>query len=73
MDQVNVKPHFSLETTIFLCSATQTSPCKSHCLRLSRSNGRIKPEENSDCLNKVTGLFHLKEEQTNLKLTISGF
>lgn len=49
MDRVNVKPHFSLETTILLCPATLTSLHKSHCPCPSRSNGRIRPEENSNC------------------------
>jgi len=48
VDQVNVKPHFSPETTILLCPVQQTLPFKSLCLRLSGSGGRIRPEEISN-------------------------
>lgn len=70
MDPVNVKPHFSLETTT-LCSATQNHPAGvTHCL--SRSKGRVRPEENSNPSKNVTGLFCVKEEQTNVKFSNSG-
>lgn len=70
MDPVNVKSHFSLETKT-LCSATQNHPAGvTHCL--SRSKGRVRPEENSNPPKNVTGLFCVKEEQTNVKFSNSG-
>lgn len=70
MDPVNEKPHFSLETPA-LCSATQNHPARvTHCL--SRSKGRIRPEENSNPPKKHHRAVCVKEEQTNAKFTHSG-
>lgn len=69
MGSVNVKPHFSLETTT-LCSATQNPAGVTHCL--SSSKGRIRPEKNSNPPKNVAGLFCVKEEQSNAKFTNSG-